>query len=112
FQTHMRSHTGERPYKCEKCNLSFKYRSGVEQHRKKAHSSLKAVNVILKESCVNHLQAHERTHTRDRPFKCDHCGSRFLTNSKFKEHERTHTGERPFKCEECGLTFARANTLK
>ncbi|XP_070594093.1 zinc finger protein 84-like isoform X2 [Erythrolamprus reginae] len=48
------------------------------------------------------LLIHERNHTENRPFPCNHCKKKsFFSLAALKVHARIHTGEKPFKCPEC-----------
>ncbi|XP_063796190.1 zinc finger and BTB domain-containing protein 41 [Pseudophryne corroboree] len=125
YESHIRVHTGEKPFECDICSLRYSTKSNLTVHRKrhdsetemprKEHkcpfcSRLHASRITL----VKHVKRFHAENAqefikikrlRNEGWKCEICNKYFTRQPHLKEHMILHSQDKPFKCTYCDEQF-------
>lgn len=115
-------------YSCQKCGEKFEKIDVMMKHflthrneksstppAKKLKSTpkegKKVANLDNKETenMGIHIKSHEDV--IDKPFSCDTCGKRFISNMDLMQHVKQHAGDKIFSCPTCEKKFTQKHSL-
>lgn len=114
LQSHIGTHTGERPFTCNICFKSFTDRSALSSHQRITHFTEKTHMCSYCGKAFKlkkQLERHERIHTGHEYHRCDICGKLFTQKCNLMKHLVLHSGQKPFSCSICQQSFAQKDNL-
>ena len=99
---------------CDECGVSFKFASGLYNHRKRMHGNTEKLPCphCAKEIKACTMEQHIREEHGKPRFTCQFCGKGFYYRSFMLNHQRLHTGD--FKecvCDLCGAVYKSVQVL-
>lgn len=100
-----KTNMGKISKRCGICRKVLKNKSAMQNHLK-SHTQEKLFSCEIcgtKVCSSSALEKHHTIHTEGkRPYTCTTCGKSFLCLASLQRHEKTHTAEREFVCHICG----------
>lgn len=115
LRNHCRTHSGQRPFACQRCAARFALKSNLAMHVRYVHENDRRFQCSecgrgFKRRRL--LWQHEMWHSGRRPVQCPQCPAQMVYPQQLRQHLKSHSGQRPHACSVCSSTFARADNLR
>ncbi|XP_076470431.1 zinc finger protein ZFAT-like isoform X2 [Babylonia areolata] len=134
YEPHLRTHTGDRPFRCTECAFRAITRENLRRHMEREHENVKfpCKDCDFVATSRTRLWSHQLTHLGISGLQCPHCPDKFETIKRLRVHMSVShpdlpreeldkltgykhkmqgkMGRRSYKCPYCERVFIRANS--
>ncbi|KAK6635535.1 hypothetical protein RUM44_000787 [Polyplax serrata] len=119
---HMYTHTGLKPWSCERCKVMFTRKYHLDRHilqtgcdglpRPTYSCQVCGRNFNRKDNLREHLRAHAGVNKRLNVYQCEYCDQEILGAQLYSRHKKEHFGNKPYPCSYCEKRFRTSGAQK
>ncbi|XP_033728570.1 zinc finger protein 62-like [Pecten maximus] len=111
----MESHFVDRRCFCDICSRRFANTDDLKIHKTLHDGQYEEVSCGICEEIVDSkedLMKHLDIHPEAKPYRCCHCGDKFIVLTQLRNHMQTHSFTKRYNCPHCLKQFFHEDTLE